>query len=63
MTESRCKMPVQKLPPEGCLDCIRVHQVYDALEALSILEAIVLQEQVCGILPYDISHNHSQLAG
>ncbi|KAK9843141.1 hypothetical protein WJX74_007628 [Apatococcus lobatus] len=34
-----------KLPLEACLDCIHVHPVHDVLDALSILEAIVLQEQ------------------
>ncbi|KAK9859356.1 hypothetical protein WJX84_008770 [Apatococcus fuscideae] len=34
-----------KLPLEACLDAIRVHPVQDALDALSILEAVMLQEQ------------------
>ena len=40
----RCRL--QKLPLEACLDCIQVYPLHDALEALAVLEAVVLQEQV-----------------
>lgn len=53
---SRCRL--QKLPLEACLDCIKVYPVHDAMDALSILEATVLQEQVC-----HLSIFHARTAG